>query len=1282
MQGLKCLNLSDPHIKKLVKDFGEVRVSQLIENIKEDLTYDAFINNKEVKDKLGVIPISKTKEEIGLTLSKVISNQQLINLKSKISKLNDKKNGVIYKLFNIEQKGKADLYSWGLRKIKGDLNVDAKIARLENRADNSTTKLNTQIDTLKKNNNNQLDLFGDSNRAILNIKNDEDYSDTEYSQEDDYSSFSDFDTTTIEGQDSYDKFRRYQDSLSVADIIEETGFKSLDDVVSKLPTIEKALVSRAKKVNPGVKIELNEEYGGSQYDSDTNVISISLKEIYAMAKATGIPFNKQLEIFLTHEYVHAATERVLQTNKPIREEFEKLHKEFLQDSANRKFQDKLRNNFLDNGKTYQQDKLSEFIADFANPYFREYLDNLGMLDKVKNWFKKIINKIFGTNLNIKQSTLDKLADTLYSDKIDKAFNDIGEFDELQFEGVSRAVPENTEVEKEIEALTGKFKKQILALKRRVNHLINLRDKQKKDTPIWISLNNQIENLEEGLKNINEGNIGQIVFDLGKEVLDYADRYISSLEKKDELVDPDNIKYLNEVLRAFYSDVDTGDVTDLESRALRLIRRLDRFRIENTVKLVNEFDTSGEEITKEAIDEQDQDINILRTYTGALSDLANYLARTIGSIIKAAQNKVTVENKKVAQEISSEIELLKNWAKKNGVQEEDIYDIFIQESKGTLTLTRPKLDDNTINPNYTKIQNTPELKRFYEFHKKVVSEANEKLPVELGNDFIANVQRSLSENLEEEGILNKLGALKDSAKQMLNVKQYDLKEPKNEDLYSDKLNLRYIKKLSPDEKSRDLGNSLLEYTKFANNYEVMSEVLPQVRLLQQEIASKEYRKNTNPGVAVQGKNSNLYRIVDDYIKMQVKGISKNEGFKVPVGKDYDENGEVVSNKYVDSSEIIDIGLKYNSLLRIGLSPFNAVSNVIIGQLGNTIEAIGSRYFSGKDLSKANKIFFKQVLNKDSDFNKAILELNPLQELEEYSIYKEVKLNKQTNTETLLEGAYKMQQWGELYLQGQTMIAILIHDGLMTPEGKFTEQWSNLSEKDKSQLSDKIQRLNQSIHGRYSSKDSAIASQYVIYRLISQFRKWIPAAIESRLGGRQRDNRLNKEIEGRYITFFNLVKNLQDTKKRLLSGELTELEIYNMKKNLFEIALIAGSILVYAGLKGDDDDKEFRKQPVVKFTLDMLNRVSGDLLFFYNPAEVNRLASRAIPLSKTVGDLLKVVEYLPYSFYDYDGKAIYKSGPRKGENKFYSRLGSVLPGFKPASDVYRLFNEEEFKEIVKQ
>lgn len=134
-----CLNFNDPDVQKMVKDFGETKVSNLIQEFfnSETPTYNDFIKNKNVKEALGLIPISKVKEEIGKSFPKEISGSQKISLFQAVSRKNNfnKNNNIstVYMTYNVEQIGQADLNTWGVRKVKGDLDINAKIERAQSR---------------------------------------------------------------------------------------------------------------------------------------------------------------------------------------------------------------------------------------------------------------------------------------------------------------------------------------------------------------------------------------------------------------------------------------------------------------------------------------------------------------------------------------------------------------------------------------------------------------------------------------------------------------------------------------------------------------------------------------------------------------------------------------------------------------------------------------------------------------------------------------------------------------------------------------------------------------------------------------------------------------------------------------------------------------------------------------------------------------------------------------------------------------------------------------------
>lgn len=380
----------------------------------------------------------------------------------------------------------------------------------------------------------------------------------------------------------------------------------------------------------------------------------------------------------------------------------------------------------------------------------------------------------------------------------------------------------------------------------------------------------------------------------------------------------------------------------------------------------------------------------------------------------------------------------------------------------------------------------------------------------------------------------------------------------------------------------------------------------------------------------------------------------------------------------------------------------------------MEAIGGRYFNSKEYVKAHDIYFSQVFDKESKLHKIMDILNPLMELEDYDNLRKTSISsddvKSLDREKIKAVLYAPQKIGENYLQVNTMIASMLHDKVENKEGKKvslweafdkdgnwkTEEFGELSDKMIYRMSNKVQRINQMIHGRYSTRDAAIVTQGVMWRAAFQFKKWIPSALEARFGSKRFDDRLGTEVEGRYRTYSTLfskngwslmLASLTNNIKAIEEGNFTETDIYNMRKNMTELVILAGTVLAAWALGGaGDNDKDLKKQALYKFTMQQLDRLSGDLLFFMNPAEMNRNLNQGLPILKTNRDLFNAISNIPYIFgiedIGYLTDKEYDKGPRVNENKGLASLIDITPGVKPIADIIRNFKDEPYQEINKK
>ncbi len=828
-----------------------------------------------------------------------------------------------------------------------------------------------------------------------------------------------------------------------------------------------------------------------------------------------------------------------------------------------------------------------------------------------------------------------------------------------------------------------FEQQYVFFKRKINTLEKQLSRIDENSDEYKIKSTELETFKKRFEAASESNNKAEYIAMAQEYLDWIDEMIKHLPENPDKYTLLDLTTAFDILNTF------SDFVGVRDKVGELREQLFPYIVKHNLKTINNFNTSAEEITEEKIDNQSNDERWSTKNFGSLSDIVNYIGRTIGSVIKAAQNKASRNNKMIEHQVQEEVNKLTEYAKENNMSLEDVYDIFLQEDRNTLVLAQKYIkDENGLvveSENYKKIQQNNVLKHFYTFYQKTLKDAESILPYKVGRFYVLNKVKS---------------DIKSDLKRIIPTDDYLFDNfVSNEELIADMVPDMFRTKISADKKSRDLGSGLLQFAAYANNHNELSGALLEARLLQEHLRYKQdksgnivertFINSSDKTRSINAKDSNVYKMVDTVIDMQIKGkMHDNKMTAIKYKEIKDVEGNIIGYKQIHTEDLIDLGLKYNSLLRIGLSPITAIANVIFGDISNFIEAFGGRYFTIKEANQATSIFFKQINytseDKSSNLYKWLEKLNPLQELADYEIGENLIANKKKlSKEKLQELMYGMQKKGELYLQSRTMIALLIHDGMMNKDGTNTAKGEAMLNDETSnepvKLSDKVQRLNQLIHGRYSQREAATLQQSVWFRAAIQFKKWIPAAIEQRMGVNKYDNRLGKQIEGRYRTFAHILlsKDVLSNLNKLAKGELSELETYNMKKNLIEIVLLASTLTMYALVHGGDDDKDRRKKAAAKLVLTLLNRASGDIRMFYSPENILRTATNAIPLSKTVNDVLTAINNIPHAFYDEDSQ--FKSGSHKGQNKFFTKAANVIIGLKPVMDIQRLINDQQLEEL---
>lgn len=1077
--------------------------------------------------------------------------------------------------------------------------------------------------------------------------------------------------------------------------------KSLQTVSKKNEQLKNDMFEFAQ-IN-GIKVEfvdsLVEQFGGD-YNAAYDAVS---KTIYV---------NKHREAIdtLPEEIAHILTIALGDEHTLVKKALNLLSKTDYKSTLDPKYVELYKNN----ENALKHEYLGKVIAQvLVNKYEPKTESEFKLLGAIKQLIDKFLS-LFNPNDRI-ESIAKELATKITNKELVTFGNEVSKENSVYFQVDAKKSKEKSKIED--------IKEQYVYLKQHLRKEMNILQHGRFDDEYEYTIQeNKVKKLKAQLEDLESTGNKQIIINLGNEILDNYEQLLNDIEDPDVKRTGD-FKTLSAMEIAFNKFIQFPGLAD---RSVKLKNRLVPIMKDEILKQANLRANEEGGVTEEQVYGQSKDISKIVGWFGKLSNSNNIIARTIGAMIKEVQSKVSAEHKETLHEVNKQVDELREWSKANGISEANMYDVFIQEYNGTTVLTRkftsefydllkeineiedtkqkiaakkqiatydstlkewiPK-DKKYINSNYTKIMNTPALKKFYEFHKKLTKEASKKLPVAIGPDFIANIA---SNNLTD---LLKVGEGSKSQQMMellSNVTGIDIKQFEDgtfvadEDLFQDVIPLKWIKSMDASSKSKNLGDNLAKFVNFANNYEQMSEILPTIRSMQNQLGRQSFTKSANPGIAIQGTETNLYKFIQTVIDMQVKGNTKLDEGKIKVGNTYDSEGNPTGEKYIHASALANFGMKYNSLLRIGLNPINAVTNLLVGDIGNIIEAFGGRFYTMKNLKDASNVFFKDAFKEDSDLNKWRDKIGPLQELEDYESVEQVSSKGRITKEKIENAMYMPQKMGEVWLQNRTMVAILMKDGYMDASGKTTPKGENITQDELNKLINKVYEVNNKIHGRYSARDAAAISQQVLPRMIMQFKKWIPAAIESRFETKYFNNDLGVEVEGRYKTGWRILKKvLQGNLSALQKANMTETEYYNMRKNYAELVVALGSMLAFIGMGAfGDDDEELKKNPYYKFTMNQLDRISGDLLYFYNPGSYTETALKPIALAKTTHDLIGVVTAFPHIFGLQGDKDIYQSGDRAGENKFLAKMIDATPVLSPIAKTTRMFKDEKYREYNSQ
>jgi hypothetical protein len=222
----------------------------------------------------------------------------------------------------------------------------------------------------------------------------------------------------------------------------------------------------------------------------------------------------------------------------------------------------------------------------------------------------------------------------------------------------------------------------------------------------------------------------------------------------------------------------------------------------------------------------------------------------------------------------------------------------------------------------------------------------------------------------------------------------------------------------------------------------------------------------------------------------------------------------------------------------------------------------------------------------------------------------------------------------------------------------------------------------LHGNYDADLQAHGQRYILGKMVFFLRKWMEPGLLRRWRGaknvlkntddlseveRYYSADQKENLEGYYATGLrfgiNLVKALKEGRFELIKNfdNLSDKEKANLRKLLFEMSMIALTLLAYGALDDEDDPD---KNITARY---LLRRQQSELMFFSNPLEAFKIVSTPTAAVGNLKSILKVLDQVIT-----DPRRVYEQGPKKDENVLLDRMTRLAP---------RIKGEEEFKEGLK-
>ena len=451
----------------------------------------------------------------------------------------------------------------------------------------------------------------------------------------------------------------------------------------------------------------------------------------------------------------------------------------------------------------------------------------------------------------------------------------------------------------------------------------------------------------------------------------------------------------------------------------------------------------------------------------------------------------------------------------------------------------------------------------------------------------------------------------------------------------KIPIYFVNKLKDMNRlNTDFTKSMSAYCAMAVNYNEMSKIVNQLETFKDLILDREVAQMSGDSYLV-----NMIKVGNDVIeeKYKKKGSETKIGTRIEkyydmnlYGMQKDDEGDfkIFGKPIAKKSKLFDLAKKWTGLVGLGINPFSAVSNITVGDVQMFIEAMANSVvklfggkkdsFSLKDFIWAHALYYKEIPKLVADSERMIkkskigllirkfdVEQSFFEDLKNDGYYSNAFKRYIGNNSI----SYLLMNGGEHYLHTTLMLSMLhskkvlvngketsLYDAYEVKDGKLVEKGEIKELDGKKFTKDKFidfklrtQELSHQFNGAFSAEDLGAAQTKGIFRLLTQFRQWMPGHYGRRFASRFTNTATKEEQEGYWQTTAKVIKEVGlclIEKKRTIPeywSSLTNYEKTNLAKVFSEITLTFALMILLKGafFDDDDDDEKSRMKQFVKY-----------------------------------------------------------------------------------------------------